>query len=31
MQNDLCRELPIRVKADDKVIAATLQSLVTNS
>lgn len=26
MQNDLCQELPVRVKAGDKVIAATLQA-----
>jgi O-glycosyl hydrolase len=25
-QNDLCQDLPIRVKAGDKVIAATLQA-----
>jgi hypothetical protein len=31
MQNDLCHELPVRVKAADKVIAATLQALVINS
>ena len=24
-QNDLCQELPVRVKAGDKVIAATMQ------
>jgi O-glycosyl hydrolase len=26
MQNDLCQELPVRVKVGDKVIAATLQA-----
>lgn len=31
MQNDLCHELPVRVKAGNKVIAATLQALVINS
>ena len=25
MQNDLCQELPVRVKAGDKVIVAALQ------
>ena len=26
MQNELCQELPVRVKAGDKVIAATLEA-----
>jgi len=31
MQNELCQELPVRVKAGDKVIAATLEADSFNS